>query len=271
MRNGMRMQTGLLLATLALLAVTLVACGSTEGDTTPTEIAQPPLAGTSWILSSVNGQDALQDSIVTALFGESDTLTGFGGCNLYTASYVVEGNRISIETGVATRMDCPEAVRIQEEAVFSVIISAGTYEIEGGTLTLSNADGTKVGVFSAVQAIPIEGTSWTVSSYNDGQGATVSLLPGTEITAQFGEDGTLTGSAGCNSYSGSYQADGEAISIGPTAATEMACLEPEGVMDQELAYLAALAKAEIYRSSGIMLGLFDAEGTPVVIYIRSEP
>jgi hypothetical protein len=41
-------------------------------------------------------------------------------------------------------------------------------------------------------------------------------------------------------------------------------------MEQELAYLAALQKAEIYRSSGIMMGLFDTEGSPVVLYTRAE-
>jgi heat shock protein HslJ len=98
--------------------------------------------------------------------------------------------------------------------------------------------------------------------------AVSSPLPDTEVTAVFGEDGTLTGSAGCNTYRATYEADRGTITIGEPAATRKACAEPEGVMEQEQAYLAALPQATSYRVEGSSLSLLTAEGTYVAIYHR---
>jgi heat shock protein HslJ len=49
-----------------------------------------------------------------------------------------------------------------------------------------------------------------------------------------------------------------------------ACPEPEGVMDQEAAYLAALPPAVSFRVEGGRLELLSAEGTAVVTYARAE-
>ena len=103
--------------------------------------------------------------------------------------------------------------------------------------------------------------------YNNGQEAVVSVILGTEITAYFGEDGQLTGSAGCNNYTATYEIDGDQIKIGPAATTRMACGEPEGVMEQEAAYLAALEMASSYQfEDQKRLILLDAEGRRVVDY-----
>jgi heat shock protein HslJ len=72
------------------------------------------------------------------------------------------------------------------------------------------------------------------------------VLPNTEITIEFIDaEKTVKGSAGCNSYFASYEVEGNLLSIsGPIAVTEMACMEPEGIMDQEQEYLAILESAE---------------------------
>ena len=52
-------------------------------------------------------------------------------------------------------------------------------------------------------------------------------------------DGAASGTSGCNSYNGSYTLDGDELTFGPFAGTQMACDEP--TMDLEAAYLSALA------------------------------
>ena len=75
----------------------------------------------------------------------------------------------------------------------------------------------------------------------------------------------MTGSAGCNSYFGEYEVTTNRLSIpGPIAATEMACLEPEGVMEQETLYLAILKSADSYQIQGNELSI-DC-GDQVLIY-----
>ena len=74
----------------------------------------------------------------------------------------------------------------------------------------------------------------------------------TGITIEFksAENG-ITGSAGCNTYFGSYAAAGNNLSIpGPVGVTEMYCMEPAGVMEQEQAYLTTLRLAESYEING---------------------
>ena len=74
------------------------------------------------------------------------------------------------------------------------------------------------------------------------------MLESTEITAIFDTaEGQVHGSAGCNSYSGGYQSSDNELSIPLIASTEMYCLEPEGIMEQELQYLKALQAAESYQ------------------------
>src|SRR5665809_106026 len=53
----------------------------------------------------------------------------------------------------------------------------------------------------------------------------------------------VSGNASCNRYSGAYEIDGSSISFGQLISTQMFCSEP-GVMEQEAAYLAALASVD---------------------------
>jgi len=93
----------------------------------------------------------------------------------------------------------------------------------------------------------LEDTDWVLQSYGE-LGNLKDVLTDTEITAEFvSSEGVVEGSAGCNSYSGSYEVEDSQLSIpGPIAATEMYCEEPEGVMDQERQYFEILQAAESY-------------------------
>ncbi|MBN1937786.1 MAG: META domain-containing protein [Anaerolineae bacterium] len=87
----------------------------------------------------------------------------------------------------------------------------------------------------------LEGTSWTLLAYRK-----TSPIEGTTITATF-EEGRVSGSAGCNSYSGLYEVDGDKITVGALAITMMACVEPQGVMEQEQTFTEFLGAAQTFR------------------------
>ena len=63
---------------------------------------------------------------------------------------------------------------------------------------------------------------------------------------------SFRGSAGCNSYFGSFQMTEEGLKAGPIGATEMACMA-EGVMEQEMQFLRALGMADGYEISDATL------------------
>jgi hypothetical protein len=92
----------------------------------------------------------------------------------------------------------------------------------------------------------LEGTTWLLDK----------TIPGSEITAVFA-NGEVTGTAGCNTYRGTYRSTRAAgrntIQIGPLATTRMMCDEP--LMDQEQIYLAALEAATEYTIEGFALSI----------------
>jgi putative lipoprotein len=82
----------------------------------------------------------------------------------------------------------------------------------------------------------LEDSMWSLSTIME-----KNLVPGSTITVQFTADGNVSGSAGCNRYSGTYKASGSSIQItSPIASTMMAC--EQELMDQEQAYLTALSE-----------------------------
>jgi heat shock protein HslJ len=115
----------------------------------------------------------------------------------------------------------------------------------------------------------LEGTSWDVIAYNNGKGGVVSVIIGTEITAEFGADGQLTGSAGCNNYVAEYETEGNNITISSAVATTRKACQEEGVMKQESAYLAALETADTYKIEGATMEMRTDEGAKVAGFQRA--
>ena len=115
------------------------------------------------------------------------------------------------------------------------------------------------------------GTEWVLTSLTGN-----SLIKDTEITLQF-EREYLTGSMGCNGYgggldSGKYAAadDGTLTVSQPLAVTVQLCSEPEGIMEQEAAYISALQGAAAYQVTEGRLEIEDASGETVLVFARQE-
>ena len=87
-----------------------------------------------------------------------------------------------------------------------------------------------------------------------------SVLDGTSINAVFDANGGLNGSAGCNTYSASYSVNGESLSISQPGVTAMVCDDPPGILDQEIAFLNALASASSFSLEAGQLYINNAGG-----------
>jgi heat shock protein HslJ len=98
----------------------------------------------------------------------------------------------------------------------------------------------------------LEGTSWALV-----EGAGVTIPEGRSLNIGFEAD-SVSGSGGCNRFTGGYQEDGDSISIGPLAATRMACAPP--IMDAEQAYLAAVESASAWSATADQLVLSAESG-----------
>jgi len=69
---------------------------------------------------------------------------------------------------------------------------------------------------------------------------------------------------------GTYVASGSTITITDFGSTELYSMEPEGEMDQERAFLAALVSAGDYGIAGARLELLDVTGS-VILAFESAP
>ena len=110
-------------------------------------------------------------------------------------------------------------------------------------------------------ATGLRDTSWELESL-EGKDA----LPGTTITLEFSDD-QVSGATGCNHYGGGYRARADSLRISDIFATEMWCEGPEGVMEQEQAYLAALSSAASYRIDDNTLEMLDETGARVLVFV----
>jgi heat shock protein HslJ len=261
------------MAVLAAAVLALAACRpvTREGAAMapmPDDAAVNALAGTSWTLATLNGEAPLADTEVTATFGADGSLAGSDGCNRYSTQYKVDGDSITINpNGISTMMACPEPQMTQASAFMAALGSAATFSLEDGNLSLIDSAGTTVATFAPVSS-DLAGTSWNVTNYNNGKEAVVGLVADTTITLVFGDSGQISGSSGCNSFSGTYTSDGAgSIEIGQLASTMMACVEPQGLMEQEAQFLAALPLATSYRVEGNVLDLRSADGA---MQVRAE-
>ncbi len=232
-----------------------------------TEIAGGSLTGTIWTAIELNGQPPLPATTMTAEFNEEGMVSGSAGCNNYSSSYEVDGNQITIGLGMMTQMACIEVVNDQERTYMGALEAATTFEVNEDELILFDENFNVIVIYTAVSQ-GLAGSSWEVIAYNNGKGGVVSVILDTQITASFIEDGQMTGNASCNDYFGTYEADGEIISMGPFGTTRKACGEPEGIMEQESQYLAALETAATYKIDGPTMNMRTADGATVANFAR---
>lgn len=85
-----------------------------------------------------------------------------------------------------------------------------------------------------------------------------------EAHLEFQSGGRFSGSDGCNRVSGSYQLNGDHVTFGQVAATQMACIKSSGT---EEPFREALKDAARLTVEGGRLELFDAKGTRLGAFV----
>ena len=240
-------------APLLLISLVLFACGGEDEQAA----AAPELAGTSWVLAGGIDVPGWEQVAPSAGFADGK-LTGANGCNRYSTSYTLDGEALKLGDVATTNMACGEPGAAVETAFMDALGRVAAARITDGELTLLDGDGGEVLRFR--EASPL-GT-WEVTSFLQGDGVS-SLVEGSRITATFAEGGKLSGSAGCNDYTGTYTLGAGELKITDVSATELACEIPAGVMEQEQAFLAALPRTAGYTLAGRSLTLLTEAGTIV--------
>ncbi len=247
------------LLAFTLLAAFAAGCGSDgSGSTTAARAPDSALVGTQWVLEG--------SAVTSWLRFAPAQVTGNDGCNQFTGAYQHSGSSLSFGPLAGTRKACPGAAGDVATRVSSALERVATYAISGTTLRLAAQSGDVLLTYRARAASVAGGWEATSVLYNDG---IHSIVIGTTLTADFAAGGTVSGSGGCNTFTGPYTSDGDHVRIGPLAATQRACAGPEGANEQELGYFAALESARTIEQVGDELTLLNAKGQRAVSFTRA--
>ena len=107
---------------------------------------------------------------------------------------------------------------------------------------------------------PLNGTTWEL--YSIGR---YSPIADSKTTIRF-ENGQVSGLGGCNQYGGEYKISGQMLSFSGLYMTEMACMSPEGIMDQEQRFLKSLGDTQNFAIVDGQLQIKQADGE-VLIFV----
>lgn len=204
--------------------------------------ADVKLSGTSWKVEGIGGVAVVSGSEPSITFTSDGQINGTTGCNRFFGGYAQDGKTVSF-TGVGmTKMACLADGVMQQESAFAAILSgAAAASLDGaGKLTVMGEKGAGfVAVPVLADAAPadpavLQGAAWIVEDINRG-----GVIDNARLTLTFGADGRVSGSGGCNNFSGTYSVDGSKLTLSPLAMTRRACVAP-ALSAQESRYTTAL-------------------------------
>jgi heat shock protein HslJ len=274
-RNHLRLAVlvaGLLLLVACRPAATPAPGATTaEAPATATPEAPIPLEGTEWTLTSLRSDKPVAGSYLTLTFYPDNYMEGAAGCNSYGVEYATSDQGFHIAEIHRTDFECeePPGIMPQDEAFFEALASVAAYRATGDRLEFDNAAGETILVYARKLPAAVDPTlrdsEWLLTSLLGG-----SLLEGTRITLNLGGEG-FDGYAGCNNYGGEYEAaDKGILLLSNILSTAMECPSPEGIMEQEMAYVQALRGSATYRLTDGRLEIADASGERILVFARKE-
>lgn len=133
------------------------------------------------------------------------------------------------------------------------------------SLTMLVLAGILLSACSGGTAASLIGT-WKLVSYGSPDNPTPAAAD-VDTSITFGEDGTISGNAGCNDFGGDYEVDGNKITFGPISSTLMMCADT-AIGDQETAVFNTLNETVTYVIDGDVLTITSADGSSAIVLAR---
>ena len=125
---------------LSIVCIVLVAAGCASPGSA--------LEQNRWSLASYGAEDSLAQILpgteITASFDKSQgEVSGSGGCNTYFATYVIDGDNLSISNLAWTERGCisPQGIMEQEQKFLSLLSEAESFQADDTSLTITCSNG----------------------------------------------------------------------------------------------------------------------------------
>ena len=142
----------IVLATLAVLVLTVAACGGTQPTQTPVPSGPLNLTGTTWLLIRYFSPDGALFTVPAAVTPQAaftaDTMSGNAGCNTFNGPYTLTGQDLKLGPMISTQMACQEPIASVENAYLAALnVVDKAALLDNGNLQLWDTEGKTTLVF----------------------------------------------------------------------------------------------------------------------------
>ncbi len=224
------------------------------------------LAGTAWVLNSLQGQPAPSDKPLDLSFS-GDKASGSDGCNRLAGRFKENADTtIAIGPFASTMMACldPNAGKFAKSYA-DALQKVSAYFVLGNSLHLLAADGSEIAIY-AKQDNGLDRTNWGVTGYNNGRGGVESNEFTPKMSLKFVTHGKLVGEAGCGAFKGKYRFDKATGTIIIKMKRQVpSCKENVAATPAQDAMIQALTNATHYNRTGKMLELRSDDGAAQLV------
>lgn len=215
----------MIVAPLALL-LSVTGCGQPAASGGPASETNP-LAGHTFLSTATTTagkpHELLADTRVSLRFTDDGRLLANAGCNKLSGAVKVSDDRIEIDQLAMTEMGCDPPRHQQDEWLSGVLHGNLSWSIAEAELVIKAGD-TELTLLDREVAepdLPVVGTTWTVTTLNDGD--TASSVPSSATATMVFDKDRVAVSAGCNSGTAGYELTGDTITFNRLTMTLKAC------------------------------------------------
>lgn len=250
------------IAVVAVLATIASLVGSTAAAA-PAAPAKSVLSGRTFISDTVSGNNPLPGGgPITMKFGKSNQISLNAGCNQLNSTVDLAKNRFTVKQPMAsTRRACPNGA---DQWITGFLKSKPGWRLTDADLVLSNGD-VRVRLVDRKEAAdrPLIGTRWTVTGLIDKGAVVATPSPAKSAPTLRFSNFQVSGSTGCNSFSGPAVPVTSMIVFGPVSTSRKACTDP-AKRQAEKSLLKALTGLKNWVVDGKTLTVVSSEGVGFV-------
>jgi len=219
-----------------------------------------------WVLARADSSLTTDDDNPVTLVVDNKRVSGTGPCNTYQGDLALDGDSVDIKHLASTLRACDDSIMEAEGEFFAALEAVDTVDVSDDRLVLSNDQGVTL-TFRAFDAREHLIGTWPIVNVTTGN-AIESVLPDTDPSVTFRENGTVTLATGCNDGQGFWEIDGDDLTVGPLRQTRKFCSEPEGVMRQEAALVRALESAARVQVTPKNLTILNDRGNIALVAVQ---
>lgn len=247
------------LAVLLTLAATTAACAGDGAATPPQDPAV--LTGRAFVSTAVSGPPIPGGGPLVVEFPESGRIAATAGCNRSVGAVDLGDGVVRADRLASTLMSCPPPIDGADTWLSDLFAAQPRWHLDGDVLTLDGGD-VSVSLLDRTVADPdrpVVGTQWVLTELVTAAAVSTSrVLEEAAPTLTVAADGTVSGSTGCNRFTGNATV-GDTLMFGPLATTRAACPDAE-LARIESAVLAVLSGEVRYAVEGARMRLTAADG-----------